>query len=141
MDLIPFEKVSVLEAKAVLDEDILRGRQEKNWAQLRRLVGPADLALTEATYSWLLTLPTEVWPLWLVKRFPRIANHFADVWRRPSACEDLFVELLLDERGTRQGFPEEVTREIMALKLYFDTEAEAAAVVRQSIRAEEVNHY
>ena len=59
MHSIPFEKVSVREAKAVLDEGDLRDKQEKNWEHLRRLPGPSDLKLKEATYQWLLTLPTE----------------------------------------------------------------------------------
>ncbi|WP_211462104.1 hypothetical protein [Collimonas silvisoli] len=135
--MIPFEKVSISEAKAVLD-DALRIRQEKNWEQLRRMLGPADLNLQERTYNWLISLPTEIWPLWLIKHFPRIANNFADVWLRRSACEKLFAELLLDQRGTRKGFPVEVSREIMALKLYFD--AEAAAVVKQATPAEKANN-
>ncbi|SFI28694.1 hypothetical protein SAMN04515618_11622 [Collimonas sp. OK307] len=126
MDAIPFEKVSVSEAKAVLDE-ALRNRQEKNWEHLRRMLGPADLNLQEQTYDWLLSLPTDIWPLWLIKNYPRIANQFAEVWLTRSAGERLFAELLLDQRGTRKGFPEEVSREIMALKQYFDeTEALAA---------------
>jgi hypothetical protein len=140
MDLIPFEKVAISEARAVLDEDALRVRQEINWEHLRRLVGPSDLKLKEATYNWLLTLPTEIWPLWLVKHFPRIANHFAEVWMRPSVCEKLFVELLLDQRGTRKGFPVEVSREIMALKLYFESRAAAAAADQQARREEKVNN-
>ena len=133
MDLIPFEKVAISEAKAVLDEDdLLRARQEENWEHLRRMVSPSDLKLKASTYNWLLTLPTDVWPLWLVKRFPRIANHFAEVWGQQSVCGNLFVELLLDYRGTRKGFPVEVSREIMALKMYFETRAVTGKVVQQS---------
>ncbi|MFC5475863.1 hypothetical protein [Paraherbaspirillum soli] len=131
MDSIQFEKVSISEAKAVLDDD-QRARQEKNWEHFRRMISPSDLELKEATYHWLLTLPIAVWPLWLAKHFPRIANHLAEVWRQPAVCEDLFVELLLDQRGTRKGFPEEVSREIMALKLYFETKAAPAKIVPQS---------
>jgi len=126
MDSIPFEKVSVLEAKAVLDAE-LRRKQEKNWEQLRRLHEPADLKLQERTYNWLLSLPTEIWPLWLIKHYPRIANQFAEVWPRHAASEKLFAELLLDQRGTRKGFPADVSREIMALKLYYDTQKVPAA--------------
>lgn len=126
MDAIPFEKVSVSEAKAVLDKD-LRSRQEKNWEHLRRMLGPADLNLQTQTYNWLISLPTEIWPLWLIKHYPRIANQFADVWLRRAAGEKLFAELLLDQRGTRTGFPAEVSREIMALKLHFDKGAAPAA--------------
>lgn len=134
MNSIPFEKVSVSEAKAVLDAE-LRSRQEKNWEQLRRMLGPADLKLQERTYNWLLSLPTEIWPLWLIKHYPRIGNQFSEVWQRRPALEKLFAELLLDQRGTRKGFPVEVSREIMALKQYFDKEA--AYGDRKTIAAEE----
>jgi hypothetical protein len=137
MDAIPFEKVSVSEAKAVLDAE-LRIRQEKNWEQLRRLLGPDDLKLQEQTYNWLLSLPTEIWPLWLMKHYPRIANQFADIWLRRSAVEKLFAELLLDQRGTRKGFPADVSREIMALKLYFDKEA--VPVAKQALQQEKANN-
>lgn len=136
MDAIPFEKVSVSEAKAVLDEELIR-RQKKNWEHLRRMAGPADLDLQKPTYDWLLSLPTEIWPLWLVKHYPRIANQFAGVWLRRSACENLFAELLLDQRGTRKGFPVEVSREIMALKQYFDKAA--APVSGQSLQLDKIN--
>lgn len=122
MDSIPFEKISVSEAKSILDKE-LQHKQDKNWENLRRILGPADLQLQKQTYDWLIQLPTDIWPLWLIKHFPRIANHFADVWGQRSGCEALFSELLLDQRGTRTGFPVEVSREIMALKQYFDKEA------------------
>ena len=121
MDEIPFEKVSVSEAKAVLDKELVK-RQERNWEHLRRMLGPADLDLLKPTYDWLLSLPAEIWPLWLIKHYPRIANQLAEVWLTHSVCKKLFVELLLDQRGARKGFPVEVSREIMALKRYFDTE-------------------
>ncbi|AMO98891.1 hypothetical protein CAter282_0985 [Collimonas arenae] len=122
MDSIPFEKVSVSEAKSILDKE-LQAKQENNWESLRRLLSPADLNLQKQTYDWLIALPTEIWPLWLIKHYPRIANHFAEVWRQRSSCEALFSELLLDQRGARTGFPVEVSREIMALKQHFDKEA------------------
>jgi len=137
MDSIPFEKVSVSEAKAVLDAE-LRSRQEKNWEQLRRMLGPADLKLQEQTYNWLLLLPTEIWPLWLIKHYPRIANQLAAVWLRRSAGEKLFAELLLDQRGARKGFPDEVSREIMALKSYFDKAA--MPVANQPIQPEKAKN-
>ena len=121
MNPIPFEKVAINEAKAVLDNAPSVSKEE-NWDNKRRMEGPRDLKLNEATYHWVLTLPTEVWPLWLMKFFPRIANQFAEAWRRPEVCETLFVQLLLDQRGTRKGFPVNVSREIMALKLYFDSQ-------------------
>ncbi|MGS0741960.1 hypothetical protein ACVBEF_09005 [Glaciimonas sp. GG7] len=121
MDLIAFEKVAISEAKAVLDNNGMQEKEEIDWTSNRRSQSPADLRLNDATYKWVLTLPTEVWPLWVMKHYPRVANKLADTWGTHGVCETLFVDLLLDHRGTRKGFPVNVSREIMALKLYFES--------------------
>lgn len=126
MEFIPFEVVTVSEAKAVLEKDNVADKKEVQWEHLRRSENPSDVKLNVATYKWVLTLPVEVWPLWLMKYFPRIANQFADTWGSRSACETLFEQLLMDQRGTRKGFPMTISREIMALKLYFEGSASAS---------------
>ena len=54
--------------------------------------------------GWLKTLPRYVRPMALVIQYPRVANCIAltgtDQPRR--AC---FIELLVDRRGSRKGFP------------------------------------
>lgn len=120
MEFIPFEVVSISEAKAVLDKDSVATKEE-HWETSRRLANPSDMTLNEATYQWVLTLPVEVWPLWLMKYFPRIANQFANTWTHQLSCEALFIQLLMDHRGNRKGFPVDVSREIMVLKSHFET--------------------
>ncbi|MEB0012683.1 hypothetical protein QN379_13250 [Glaciimonas sp. Gout2] len=120
MEFIPFEVVTISEAKAVLDIASVAAKEE-HWETARRLEIPADLKLNETTYQWVLTLPVEVWPLWLMKYFPRIANQFANTWTKQLICETLFIQLLMDQRGHRKGFPVDVSREIMALKSHFET--------------------
>ena len=120
MEFIPFEVVTISEAKAVLDKNSVEAKEE-HWETARRLESPLDMKLNEATYRWVLTLPVEVWPLWLMKYFPRIANQFANIWTKQLICEALFIQLLIDQRGNRKGFPVDVSREIMVLKSHFET--------------------
>ena len=53
----------------------------------------------------------------LPARFPRVLNRVAAVWSQPAHAERYFVELLLDSRGSRVGFPPEVLSELLALRI------------------------
>jgi hypothetical protein len=52
-------------------------------------------------------------------RFPDVLNRIADVWDSPGRAERCFDELLLDSRGTRQGFPQSVISEIASLRHHY----------------------
>jgi len=52
----------------------------------------------------------------LPARFPRVLNRLAALWSQPALAECYFVELLLDSRGSRLGFPPEVLTELLALR-------------------------
>jgi len=52
----------------------------------------------------------------LPARFPRVLNRLAAAWSQPALAERYFVELLLDSRGSRLGFPPEVLSELLALR-------------------------
>ena len=52
----------------------------------------------------------------LPARFPRVLNRLAAVWSQPALAERYFVELLLDSRGSRLGFPPDVLSELLALR-------------------------
>lgn len=121
MEYIPFEVVTVSEAKAVLEQANVAHTKEEHWEDLRRAQNLSDGRLNEATYKWVLTLPVEVWPLWLMKSFPRVANQFAETWQHQAACETLFLQLFVAQRAMHKGFSVEISREIMALKSFFQT--------------------
>ncbi|MEO8631183.1 MAG: hypothetical protein ABI612_24255 [Betaproteobacteria bacterium] len=55
--------------------------------------------------------------------FPRVLNHIADVWKRPSIADRYFEELLHGTRDAREGFPLSVLSEISALREYYLTHA------------------
>ena len=58
----------------------------------------------------------------LPSQYPRVLNQLAAVWPDAAATRRCFDGLLLDERGTRQGFPPGVVNELTALRHYYFTE-------------------
>ncbi len=50
----------------------------------------------------------------LEDQYPRIAQTLSELWGK-SDCEAYLLSLVFDERGGRQGFPNEVAEELMLL--------------------------
>src|SRR5438067_358155 len=73
-----------------------------------------------ATFKWIAGLPREVRPLALLQQFPRIANMLAQSWHDPAAFREYMFDLLIDRRGGRQGFEQDVRSELLRLRAYFD---------------------
>ena len=78
--------------------------------------------LLHTTAAWVQNLPLDVQPLALCERFPRIANALSSAWPDTERARAYFAELLVDCRGGRQGFPNDVLRELLALQAYYQTE-------------------
>ncbi|WP_211463206.1 hypothetical protein [Collimonas silvisoli] len=78
-------------------------------------------------------MPANEKPWELARYFPRIANELAQSWERPAACMRCLEQLLLDNRGGRQGFPVKVAREIMALQRYFNQVVFSSASRQQGV--------
>lgn len=68
-----------------------------------------------STVRWAAMLPSEVRPLALLRRYPRIANLLARQWKDSLECQRYFDDLLIDRRGGRRGFPIEVLADLLAL--------------------------
>jgi len=83
----------------------------------RRWRQPLDQQLP-ATARWVATLPSEIQPLTLLQRLPRIANDLARVWHDDTELQLHLDELLTDRRGGRQGFPPEIHQELLMLREY-----------------------
>jgi hypothetical protein len=118
---IPFEKVTVKEAKAALEEhDTTKPAiPEKNWSNARHSTGEEQVRVTKEVMAWLSDLPPDVRPRALAIHYPRIFNKIAELWGKPLQCEKYLDELLMDERGTRKGFPPDVAAELTVLKTHF----------------------
>jgi|SRR5438105_613003 len=92
---------------------------DRDWTQVRR-ARPADYILP-ISKQWLRSLPHNVVPLALIVQFPRIVNLIAMQWNDRGTCPAFFEELLADRRGGRQGFPDDVRRELSRLRNYWYT--------------------
>jgi len=90
-------------------------------AQRRKRKGTPTNEVLKPTFKWAATLPHSVQPLALMRRFPRIANQLAAVWSETPAVRSYLDSLLVDDRGHRQGFPPEVLRELLSLRLYHES--------------------
>lgn len=120
-NFIPFEKVSVEEAKAKAQADKESVQiPDVNWQPFRSGKDPARPNIKELM-PWIQQLPMAVRPKELIIQFARIANRLAELWSYPKECEKYLNELMIDERGTRQGFPPEVAQELAALHAHFNT--------------------
>lgn len=84
-----------------------------------RKAQPTSVVLP-GTFKWIARLPRSVWPLQLTRQFPRVANSLAANWDDPPALREHLYELLVDRRGNRTGFPNEVLSELLALRSHFD---------------------
>jgi len=91
---------------------------DSNWTK-RRMSEPAN-GLLKPTFAWASSLPQDVQPRTLLYKFPRIANLIAAMWQDPNSIRRYVDDLLVDKRGSRQGFPVEVLRELFQLRAYYD---------------------
>ncbi|RJX34109.1 MAG: hypothetical protein C4516_00160 [Oxalobacter sp.] len=121
-EFLTFEKVSIAEARAAQHGPEVKAREAVNWTEKRNAALPSDLALLKETEVWLSALPDHVKPRHLASQFPRVTNKIFGAWRRPEICVKLFDELMTDSRGTRQGFPVTVAKDITNLRVYYTTE-------------------
>jgi len=91
---------------------------DSSWTK-RRMSEPAN-GLLKPTFAWASSLPLEIQPRTLLYKFPRIANLIAAMWQDPNSIRRYVDDLLVDRRGSRQGFPVEVLRELFQLRAYYD---------------------
>lgn len=80
---------------------------------------PEDKVLGREAKILLGGLPEEVRPQQLAEKYPRICNRLAELWSEPELVIHYFDDLLIDNRGGREGFPLGVLMEISKLKEHF----------------------
>jgi hypothetical protein len=101
----------------IQQQDIMQTSTPQDFRGLRRRQ-PLDDALP-VTIRWVARLPAEVRPVTLLRQFPRIANVVARAWNDAAEIQAVLDDLLVDRRGGRQGFPLEVTEELLVLRDYY----------------------
>ena len=110
-----FEKVSAEEARWARDGEPANPDAAK-WTD-KRTRAPEE-PLLNVTRTWLASLPPHVRPMELTRQFPRIANRLRHLWKQVARCEEYLDALLVDRRGTRNGFPSKISEELEALREY-----------------------
>lgn len=94
-------------------------QRESPKAGLRK-ASPASKPLPR-TLAWMASLPLDVQPAALLRHYARIANAIAAAWQDSNAARTYMDSLLNDDRGDRQGFPNDVLDELFALRAYYDS--------------------
>jgi len=95
--------------------------EQRDPASMRRPEVQSDRVLMPATLLWLDLLPEYARPTVFCERFPRIVNQFATVWADRKLCKLYFETLMGDDRGGRAGFGPEVRKEIVRLRVFYET--------------------
>jgi hypothetical protein len=98
----------------IREEGSSLAHSEPDDMQRLRRACPAETLLSQ-TKRWFDALPEAVRPNLLLTQFPRIANALASAWPYQRECLRTFRELMVDSRGNRRGFPQEIKRELLAL--------------------------
>ena len=116
MKSLEFENVSVSDVRKELDQS---QKQAEDRKRVIERTSQTSSVLTDETSRWIAGLPPDVRPVTLARKFPRIANSIAELWRRVARCEEYLATLVVDQRGDRSGFPPDVARELTALCNYY----------------------
>lgn len=121
-DTFDFQIIDLEDARKTLNEAPQTAPQS-GWVQHEparpvRAPAPAVAAdpLPRQTVRWIVSLPAEARPLHLFKLYPHIGNRLAEYWADPVLAQNFFDQLLMDNRGGRQGFPKEVFDDLMRLQ-------------------------
>jgi hypothetical protein len=67
--------------------------------------------------SWLASLWSDAQPLALCQKYPRIANRLALCWEDRVLAARVLEGLVIDRRSGRAGFPAEVTKDLLKLRM------------------------
>ncbi len=95
----------------------LPGKAGSEFSQMRKQA-PVNIVLPTGR-RWMEMLPPEVRPVRLAERYARLVNLISYEWSNPATFGKLLAELLIDGRGGRIGFPDEIVRELHVLRDHY----------------------
>jgi hypothetical protein len=87
-----------------------------DWSAKRSLPIDSDRVLVSHTHLWLRRIPAPYQPKYLCRQYPRIANALAECWNDPVSGNRLLMDLIVDRRGGRAGFPSRIVGELHMLR-------------------------
>ena len=111
-----FKKLSLADVRGDVEPDPAKLDERTRASERTARTGGV---LLDETSRWLASLPPNIRPLACARKFPRIVNSIADLWRRVRQCEEYLDSLMIDERGDRGGFPLDVATELLTLRSYY----------------------
>jgi len=86
-----------------------------DWSRTRAPLVDDDRVMLSHTHAWLRSIPNGMHPKQLCRHYPRIANRIATTWLDVQATDRLLMDLMVDRRGNRMGFPPRIRQEIERL--------------------------
>jgi hypothetical protein len=126
LDALEFEATTLEDARAVIDElpaglahrgaESTLGSIGEPSLRLRKSQAPRDRSVNAMGWAWLEELPPEVRPHELPILFPHIVNRMALVWSDREEAMTYLLELMVDDRGDRRGFPMKIAQELAQLR-------------------------
>jgi hypothetical protein len=118
MFAVEFEPVSVEDVKHLLKLETVPVFHKAGdpFKALRRKEAAAPLE--GYAISWMAKLPREVQPRVTGQKYARIVNRLAALWSVEDRAYAYLRELSVDTRGSRQGFPKDVSKELNALRAH-----------------------
>ena len=91
---------------------VWRRQHAADWSQTRAPLVDDDRVMLSHTHSWLRRIPNGMHPKQLCRHYPRIANRIAISWPDVPAVDRLLLDLMVDRRGNRMGFPPRIRQEL-----------------------------
>lgn len=73
------------------------------------------------TTMWFASLPEDVRPHALLRRYARIANLIAAAWADAKCFRAYMESLFTDDRGNRRGFPPDVLADLVMIRRYYES--------------------
>jgi len=86
-----------------------------DWSRTRAPLVDEDRVMLSHTHAWLRGIPNGLHPKQLCRHYPRIANRIATHWLDVQATDRLLMDLMVDRRGNRMGFPPRIRQELERL--------------------------
>src|SRR5262245_37863237 len=86
-----------------------------DWSRTRAPLLDDDRVMQSHAHAWLRGIPNGLHPKQLCRHYPRVANRLANHWADVQATDRLLLDLMVDRRGNRMGFPPRIRHEIERL--------------------------
>ena len=94
----------------------MAGTSTLEWTALRAPRADVDLVLDSETHYWLRRIPGSYHPKQTCRHYPRVVNRLAQSWHDRTLADRVLLDLLVDQRGGRKGFPPRVFDELQGLR-------------------------